>query len=661
MSSIDYESLLEFEESLSSSLSTNNSLLQYNLELKIDSNRTTNFDNDESDVDSEITGLNDTHHQIDSDKTGDQYLVDDLQKILDDYDFTKDEFTTCHNCGKSLEDPKSYKNCCQSFVTIQSVISSNLEKNYWLSFINNPSRTINTLPNYTEMLFLQQGIPPQLRSIIWRKLILIDCHHTKNNVPKTSKLIYNNFQHSYTASISKQISKDLSRTFPSVNFFKNESTIKSLSTILNVYANYDVELGYCQGLLFLVGALHYHFQDDSILTFHALCSIMESEYELHNIFTTSLMSTTLSKWINEFLDILQIIDIDLYNHLTPFVEFKVFLYQWWLSFVSSHTPDISIVNRIMDFCLIQGWKIGMFKISIGLLMVNKPILMSLKNGDEEVAYQHLLNDSKWGNIINDLDMFFGNLLLSWDDSIFLNLINNNNSLIKKNLIRKSNHNRSMSVIDKLKGLKISTSSTSSASSIIGRDRSNSNNSTQSEKQSQSQSNNLKSDSSLSVCSIKPSDNENESIFSNISSSSIDEFESPITASTNKSSNSFADFFKLSKYKSTSQYTPEDEEEEGIINDSTTDEHRTPHLPIIESHLNLNSNSNPHTILLNDSSVDSFNNDLNLIDDIQMLNNDHDNDLIFLENQNLKKLLKLSLSHITNNDELKLKINQAINC
>ena len=393
---IDYEKLLEFEESLRTLSPPDSSVLLYNLELKIDSLRYGDEDDNETCSVTEFTDAS-------------------LDKLFEEYDFTKDEFTTCSKCGRTLINADLLQLCCTAYIERKLNINSNLERSYWLSFVNSPTTTINTLPNYTQFLCLRQGIPNQIRSTIWQKLLLLN--HT--SIPQTTKLIFRNFQHSYSAEISVQISKDLNRTFPTVNFFRSQEAIDGLLTILNVYANYDAELGYCQGLLFLVGVLYYQFKGDAEMTLHALITIMESETELHDIFTTSSMCSTLNKWYGEFLYILKETDEKLYDHLTGFVELQSFLFQWWLSFISSHSPDLSIVNKVMDFCMLEGWKVGLFKISLGLLVSNKPILMTLDKGDEEVIYQHLLNESKWGNVINDLDLFFGDLLMSWDDKLFL--------------------------------------------------------------------------------------------------------------------------------------------------------------------------------------------------------------------------------------------------
>jgi hypothetical protein len=428
---IDYESLIEFEDSLQASNAKDTSLTLKNLELKMEYNL--------------VVPLNDT-------ETAARY---DIDHIFENYDYAHDEFTTCNSCGSAIS---SKKPCCVQFIK-ESKISSSLEKSFWLSFLDNPTRTINTMPNYAQFLFLQQGIPYQLRSVIWRRLFLTNYN---NEVPQTSLLVYKNFQHSYNSETSDQIKKDLNRTF-GIDFFHDDANSKELEIILNVYANYDVELGYCQGLLFLVGSLYYQFKDP-LLTFHSLITIMESETELHDIFTQELMSVTLDRWYSEFSHILASIDAELYDHLSGFVDMKVFLYQWWLSFMSSHTPDFSIINRIMDFCLIQGWKVGMFKISAGILLINKPILMTLVKEDEEVIYQHLLNECKWGLALKDLNSFFGELLFSFEPILFM----------KKELNKpmKTHRRTHSSMMDKFKNLNISsyslTQSSNSNASVFSR-------------------------------------------------------------------------------------------------------------------------------------------------------------------------------------------------
>jgi hypothetical protein len=55
----------------------------------------------------------------------------------------------------------------------------------------------------------------------------------------------------------KMIIRDLARTFPKHEFFKNSNGLgqESLFNVMKAYSLYDVEVGYCQGLSFIVGTL----------------------------------------------------------------------------------------------------------------------------------------------------------------------------------------------------------------------------------------------------------------------------------------------------------------------------------------------------------------------------------------------------------------------
>lgn len=55
----------------------------------------------------------------------------------------------------------------------------------------------------------------------------------------------------------KIIERDLARTFPTIEYFKDPkgSGQLALLNVLKAYSIYDPEVGYCQGIAFVVGAL----------------------------------------------------------------------------------------------------------------------------------------------------------------------------------------------------------------------------------------------------------------------------------------------------------------------------------------------------------------------------------------------------------------------
>ncbi|OBA21149.1 hypothetical protein METBIDRAFT_31746 [Metschnikowia bicuspidata var. bicuspidata NRRL YB-4993] len=425
------ESLLEFEESLAEMSVSSNSIMLNNLDLKADLNRFSVASSPDRAV-SETT----------------------IAEIFAQYDYSSDEVTLCTDCRSKLSESKS--SCCSAYIDTVSSLTSSVELDYWRSFVTNPYKTLLAVPNYSKVAFFQKGVPFQLRPLVWQKLILVN-QKNLTGIPDEAKVLFKNFQHSYDRDISSQIKKDLARTFPNMRFFQEKDTVDSLLTILNVYANYDLDLGYCQGLLFLVGTLFYLLRDREA-TFHSWCKIMECEPELRSIFVPTTMASTLDKWYFEFMVMLSSVDAELANHLKLFCDCKVFLYQWWLSGTLIHAPDFTVNNRIVDFCLVEGWKVGIFKISMGLLLCNRPILMSFGHGDEEVVYQHLLNESKWGHIINNSTAFFGDMLLSIDESLFMESVYDTVPQVVTPK-KKSPHKRNgSSVLGMLKNLAVSSSS-----------------------------------------------------------------------------------------------------------------------------------------------------------------------------------------------------------
>lgn len=409
-----FQLLIEFEDSLAGSADRHatDNLLRY-LQTRIQWARlgqSPTLLESGSVPDPNVAGADQSRAGLKSDKISDQ----DIERLYREYRFGDDEFHSCKECGRQLCAQDRHQQCCLNHMETSLSGINSLSKTFYARLILDPISTIKRLPHYTEFLCLQQGIPNQLRRLVWSSLLLLGAP----SIPQTTLWVFDSFQHSYSAEISKQISKDLHRTFPTISFFTQPAVMADLEIILNVYANYDAELGYCQGLLFLVGVLYYNLGQDCALTLHGLISVMETEPQLRAIFVALSMRDLLTQWRSEFLLILEKADPVLHQRLQGFIDFDVFLTQWWMSFMSSHTPDLMIVNRVMDFCILQGWKTGMLKISLGVLVSNRHILISLSDRDEEVAYQLLLGESRWGPVMGRLDVFFGNLLFSWDETLF---------------------------------------------------------------------------------------------------------------------------------------------------------------------------------------------------------------------------------------------------
>ena len=95
---------------------------------------------------------------------------------------------------------------------------------------------------------LQQGIPDAIRGMIWQLMC-------KGKSPELEAQYANLLTR--TSIHEKIIQRDLARTFPKHERFAEPGGPgqESLFNIIKAYSLYDPEIGYCQGIAFIVGAL----------------------------------------------------------------------------------------------------------------------------------------------------------------------------------------------------------------------------------------------------------------------------------------------------------------------------------------------------------------------------------------------------------------------
>lgn len=92
---------------------------------------------------------------------------------------------------------------------------------------------------------IREGIPDQIRKDVWPFLI-------KGSTPDYQKVL----EQPWDEKVRKTIELDLDRTFPdNAYFFKNNPGYEGLRKVLNCLNAILPEMGYCQGLNFIVGTL----------------------------------------------------------------------------------------------------------------------------------------------------------------------------------------------------------------------------------------------------------------------------------------------------------------------------------------------------------------------------------------------------------------------
>ena len=117
---------------------------------------------------------------------------------------------------------------------------------------------------------LLQGVPGDLRGEIWTFL-------TRANQLSIqfSENVYRKLLQHIDENVLRQIERDLHRTFPEQKIFQERNGIgqQVLNNILCAYANYDPEVGYCQGMGFIIGYLIMQIRHEE-LAFWAFVQIM---------------------------------------------------------------------------------------------------------------------------------------------------------------------------------------------------------------------------------------------------------------------------------------------------------------------------------------------------------------------------------------------------
>lgn len=118
---------------------------------------------------------------------------------------------------------------------------------------------------------LHLGIPTAIRGMVWQLMC-------KGKDPALEMTFTNLLTR--TSTHEKLIQRDLARTFPKHEYFQEDdgSGQEALFNVVKAYSLYDPEVGYCQGISFIVGPLLLnvrfglcHFTLMLIYIFHSRC------------------------------------------------------------------------------------------------------------------------------------------------------------------------------------------------------------------------------------------------------------------------------------------------------------------------------------------------------------------------------------------------------
>ncbi|KAH9002096.1 RabGAP TBC [Lactarius hatsudake] len=220
---------------------------------------------------------------------------------------------------------------------------------------------------------IEKGIPSNLRGMVWQ---LMSASKDPEMEATYLKMLKETSPH------EKAIMRDLGRTFPQHEFFTDGQGIgqENLFNVLKAYSIYDPQVGYCQGLPFVVAVLLLNMPDEE--AFCLLVRLMHS-YDLRGHFLPEMPKLQLrlfDRLVEEILPVLHV------HFLRQGVKSSMYCSQWFLTLFSYRFP-LDIVFRIFDNCLASGIE-AIFGFAVSLLQKNETRLLSLKF-DELVSFLNI--------------------------------------------------------------------------------------------------------------------------------------------------------------------------------------------------------------------------------------------------------------------------------
>ncbi|XP_036056398.1 ecotropic viral integration site 5 protein homolog isoform X3 [Onychomys torridus] len=270
----------------------------------------------------------------------------------------------------------SRRNSGSSLVSSSSASSnlSHLEEDSWILWgrIVNEWDDVRKKKEKQVKELVRKGIPHHFRAIVWQLLCNAQSMPIKDQYSELLKM---------TSPCEKLIRRDIARTYPEHNFFKEKDSLgqEVLFNVMKAYSLVDREVGYCQGSAFIVGLLLMQMPEEE--AFCVFVKLMQ-DYRLRELFKPSMAELGLCMY--QFECMIQEYLPELFVHFQS-QSFHTSMYasSWFLTVFLTTFP-LPVATRIFDIFMSEGLEI-VFRVGLALLQMNQAELMQL---DMEGMLQH---------------------------------------------------------------------------------------------------------------------------------------------------------------------------------------------------------------------------------------------------------------------------------
>ncbi|KAH8386823.1 hypothetical protein KR093_002800 [Drosophila rubida] len=265
----------------------------------------------------------------------------------------------------SLHSTHSRKNSDTSQISLTSSGNSVAEEDIWTTWasILNDWEGALKRKNPCVRELVRRGIPHHFRAIVWQQL---------SGAADADKKQYAEYIKA-TSACEKVIRRDIARTYPEVDFFKEKDGPgqEALFNVIKAYSLHDREVGYCQGSGFIVGLLLMQMPEEE--AFAVLVQIMQ-QHRMRHMFKPSMSELGLCMYQLENLVQEQIPDMHIHFQQQGF-QTTMYASSWFLTLYTT-TLNVNLSCRIMDVFLSEGMEF-IFKVALALLLTGKESLLCL--------------------------------------------------------------------------------------------------------------------------------------------------------------------------------------------------------------------------------------------------------------------------------------------
>ncbi|KAG5372846.1 Rab GTPase-activating protein 1-like protein [Yarrowia sp. C11] len=274
---------------------------------------------------------------------------------------------------------------------------SQKDLSFWSAAIVSFNDCATRIPHYSCDM-VRGGVPPALRGDIWKSMAYTsggDCGSSEDIA--SLKYLYDSLANEWTPYV-KIIGRDLHRTFPEIDLFREQEGRGQImmGKVLRAYSAYDMQVGYCQGLTFLVGPLLLHMDDCD--AFCVLVKLLEN-YDLRSMFAADMAGLHLKMFQFESLLELQLPEI--HAHLKSLNINTIYASQWFMSLFAVTCP-LPMLVRIYDLMFLEGVTETLMRTAMAILKRNKYNILNMT--EEEDVLQHLLGRRLWDVYGGDGDL-----------------------------------------------------------------------------------------------------------------------------------------------------------------------------------------------------------------------------------------------------------------